>query len=189
MNRDSKAVEAYGPKCGCCATGHLVIRFRKETFEHKADHGPVTVEADRVPVSVCDNCSSVFVTAETSRVRHEYVCRTLGLIAPAEITEIRDRHGLTKAEFARITEFGESSISRWERGRLLPNPSSSRYLKLLQHNPSMVNWLMNSDARLTQETVVDAEPTSPRPRFRSLPPELIPSLAAKANRFALVPSY
>jgi len=186
MNRDYTVTQEFGPKCSCCATGHLVTRFQQDTFEHEADDGPTMVEADRVPFSVCDTCASVFVTAETARVRHEYVCRKLGLITPAEIKEIRDRHGLTKAEFARITKFGESSISRWERGRLLPNPSSSGFLKLLQHNPPMVEWLIKVDAGLTQETVADPELARHRPRFRFLPPELIASLEARATRFALV---
>jgi putative zinc finger/helix-turn-helix YgiT family protein len=186
MNRDYRVSEEIGPKCGCCATGHLVTRFQEDAFEHEGDDGPMLVEADRVPFDVCDTCGSVFVTAETARVRHEYVCRKLGLITPTEIKEIRDRHELTQADFARITKFGESSISRWERGRLLPNPSSSGYLKLLQHNPPMVEWLIKADAGLIQQSLAAPEPLRHRPRFRFLPPEDIASLEAKANRFALV---
>jgi len=189
MNKDHRATQEYGPRCGCCATGHLVTRFRRETFEHEAEDGPVMVEADRVPISVCDTCGSVFVTAETAKVRHEYVCRKLGLITPDEIREIRDRHGLKKAEFARITKFGESSISRWESGRLLPNASNSRYLKLLQHNPQMVVWLTEADTRLSQETVADPELEPRRLRFPSLPPDDTAILTARANRFALVAGF
>ncbi len=135
MNRDYAATQECGPKCGCCDTGHLVTQFRRETFEHETENGRVMIEADRVPISVCDTCKSVFVTGETAKVRHEYVCRKLGLITPDEIRAIRNRHGLKKAEFARITQFGESSISRWESGRLFPNASGSKYLKLLPAPP------------------------------------------------------
>jgi putative zinc finger/helix-turn-helix YgiT family protein len=189
MNRDYRFSQEHGPNCACCATGHLVTQFRKESFEHETEDGPVMVEADRVPINVCDTCGSVFVTALTAKVRHEYVCRMLGLITPDEIREIRERHGLTKTEFARITKFGESSISRWERGRLLPNASNSTYLKILQHDPQTVQWLVKASADLAHNTVAEPDPTARRCRFPSLPQEFITNLAAKAHRFALVASF
>lgn len=186
MNRDYAATQECGPKCGCCDTGHLVTQFRRETFEHETENGRVMIEADRVPISVCDTCKSVFVTGETAKVRHEYVCRKLGLITPDEIRAIRNRHGLKKAEFARITQFGESSISRWESGRLFPNASGSKYLKLLLRRPETVAWLIQDDADLTPAAIADFEPIHRHTQFPSLPPGLLESLIAKGNRFDLV---
>ena len=107
------------------------------------------------------------------------------MITPEEIREIRYRHGLTQADLAEITEFGESSISRWERGRLFPNGSSSKFLKLLHHNPELVASLKTA-ANLVEEKLADFDLTPRRTKFPSLPPELVATLAAKANRFALV---
>jgi putative zinc finger/helix-turn-helix YgiT family protein len=188
MNRDHRPIQEYGPRCGCCQTGHLVTQFRKERFEYESETGPITVDADRVPVDVCDTCHSVFVTAQTAKTRHEYVCRALGLITPAEIKEIRERHGLSQAEFARITKLGESSISRWERGRLLPSPSNSTFLKLLQRRPEAVDELLDgSVADPDGEAVSSIQDPAPRQsRFPSVPSDAWTWVSTRAARFALV---
>ena len=131
-------------RCECCAGGHLDVRFMRETIDHENEDGTIVVEAERVPFHVCDSCGSVFVTAETARARHEYVCRAIGVITPAEIRAIRERHRFSQAEFARITNLGVASLSRWESGRLLPSSSHSTYLRLLLDNPSNVDRLVGN---------------------------------------------
>ena len=76
-----------------------------------------------------------------ARVQHAAVCRALGLLTPEEIQAIRERFGPTQAEFARLTGIGEAIISRWERGRILPNRAMDRYLRLLDHNRANVTLL------------------------------------------------
>jgi putative zinc finger/helix-turn-helix YgiT family protein len=189
MNRDSMARQGSGPRCECCPTGQLKTQFRQETIEHESESGTISIPADRVPVSVCDTCGSIFVTAETARVRHEYVCRAIGAITPAEIRAIRDRHGLSQSEFSRVTKFGEASISRWERGRLLPSPSNNKYLKLLLHHPRVVEWLLESESCTeVDETPVLRLLSNPMHRFRHLPTAYLKPLSEKAARFALVGS-
>ena len=187
MNRDFRARQSSGPRCGCCSTGHLETQFRQETVSHESESGTMSIKADRVPVSVCDTCGSVFVTAETARVRHEYICRAVGVITPAEVRAIRDRHGLSQSEFSQITKFGEASISRWERGRLLPSPSNSKFLKLLLQHPQIVALLLESESCTeVHETPVIQSWLNPTHRFRHLPAANLPPLAERAARFSLV---
>jgi hypothetical protein len=40
-----------------------------------------------------------------------------------------------------LTGFGEATISRWERGRLLQNRANDRYLRLLAERPENVQFL------------------------------------------------
>ena len=75
------------------------------------------------------------------RLQHAAVCRALGLLTPAEIQAIRERLGPTQAEFAQLTGIGEATISRWERGRILPNRAMDHYLRLLDRNRANVALL------------------------------------------------
>ena len=138
MNQISTAGQGSGPECVCCPTGHLETRFIQETVEHESEGGTISIQADRVPVLVCDTCGSEFITGETAKIRHEYVCRAVGAITPAEIKALRERHGLSQHDLSRIAGFGEASISRWERGRLLPSPSNSKFLKGRRSRPNAV---------------------------------------------------
>jgi putative zinc finger/helix-turn-helix YgiT family protein len=189
MNREYGVKTNRGARCECCSTGQLETRFRKETIEHSAEEGTISIPANRVPVSVCNTCGSVYVTAETARIRHEYICRALGIITPAEIRQIRDRHGLSQAELSRITDFGEASISRWERGRLLPNRSNSRFLKLLLQHPHVVELLikLETESRAeVQEPAAAAGTPDWVNRFSHIPREDVGRASQMANRFSLV---
>ncbi len=172
--------------CPNCGNESLRLAYTDEVFDH-ADDGAatVTVRATNVPVEVCDRCGKSFVTKETLRVRHESVCRSLGLLTPAEIKAIRERHRLSQAEFAEITGLGEASISRWERGRLLPNRGNNAYLRSLRQNPELV-------AQLRREFCESQRESSSRlgsqgsARFRSLPAAEVRRHQVRARSFNLI---
>jgi transcriptional regulator with XRE-family HTH domain len=42
---------------------------------------------------------------------------------------------------AELTGIGKATISRWERGRMLPSRGMARYLGLLDHNPTNLTLL------------------------------------------------
>ncbi len=73
-------------------------------------------------------------------MRHEAVCRHLGLLTPAEIRGLRERYNLSRAAFARMTGFGDATLARWEKGEVVQNASSDRYLRLLT-DPNVMNRL------------------------------------------------
>ncbi len=119
--------------CPTCNTGRMHSKIITEHFPYEDDGKEVMVVAEDVPVEVCDNpeCREQLSGPEAARIRHEAICRALGLLTPAEIRAIRDRLNLTQADFARLTRLGEATICRWERGRLLQNPAMDRYLRLI----------------------------------------------------------
>lgn len=53
------------------------------------------------------------------------------LLTPAEIAAIREKKGLSRAEFARITKLGVASLTLWESGKREPNVANDYYLRLL----------------------------------------------------------
>jgi putative zinc finger/helix-turn-helix YgiT family protein len=131
------------PRCPNC--GHTPLRdatitdrFPYETGEEE----PVWVEVPDVPVQVCDQCGEQYLGPGAARAQHLAVCRALGLLTPDQIKAIRERLGPTQAEFARLTGIGEATISRWERGRMLPNRAMDRYLRLLNARPEEARTLL-----------------------------------------------
>jgi putative zinc finger/helix-turn-helix YgiT family protein len=143
--------------CPVCGRGVLESRIVDETFEFQSDDGLVRVEARGVPVEVCLDCGETLSGPEAARVRHAAICRALGLLTPEEIRGVRDRLGLTQADFARLTGFGEATISRWERGRLLQNRGNDRYLRILAGEPRAVSFLEGIGTHATSL----ASPTTP----------------------------
>jgi putative zinc finger/helix-turn-helix YgiT family protein len=128
----------------CANCGHTPLRVETvaDRFEYRVDgEGPITVEAENVPIEVCPSCGEKYFGPPAARVQHVAVCRALGLLTPEEIQAIRERLGPTQADFARLTGIGEATLSRWERGRVLPNRAMDRYLRLLDRNPTNVKLL------------------------------------------------
>src|SRR4051812_40729041 len=139
MNTGTKKKLQRCPECGHSPLREETITDR---FEYRADEEePISIEVAGVPVEVCPNCGERYFGPAAVRVQHAAVCRALGLLTPEEIQAIRERFGPTQAEFARLTGIGEATISRWERGRMLPNRAMDRYLRLLAQNPANIQTL------------------------------------------------
>src|SRR2546421_12140352 len=124
-----------GPRiCPSCGAPSLERRFVKDRFEYGAEDKTVWVEAENVPVEICARCHETFSGPEAARVRHDAICKTLGLLTPSEIRNLRERLGMTQEQFADWTGIGVATISRWERGRWLQTRAHDRFLRTLHEN-------------------------------------------------------
>jgi len=134
-----------------------------------------------VPIEVCDRCGEHYSGPEAAKVEHEAICRTLGLPTPSEIVALRQRLGMSQAELARLTEIGKATISRWERGRMLPTRALARYLRLLERNPTNVK-LLKTLASSPAGAVADSThpPQNPAPGVGS-PWQFEPVVGMKRN--------
>lgn len=139
-------------RCPACGAGKLKQNVVAEQFSYDGDRGAILVEAKDVPIRICDACGETFTGPEAARIRHEAICRALGLLTPDEIKALRERLGKTQQEFAELTGIGEATISRWERGRLLQNRANDNFLRLLAINPI--------NLKVLQELRVDTNPLS-----------------------------
>ena len=138
----------------CPNCGHAPLREETITdrVEYRADgEESLIVEVHDVSVDVCPKCGERYFGPAAARLQHAAVCRALGLLPPEEIQAIRERLGPTQSEFARLTGIGEATISRWERGRILPNRAMDRYLRLLDSNRANVT-LLKTFASLPADT-------------------------------------
>lgn len=85
-----------------------------------------------VPVRTCAACDLQYIDQHGERLRHEAICRHLGVLSPADIRSIRRGYGMTRAAFAHFTGLGEGNHwamgerSRHPESRQRPLPEASR---------------------------------------------------------------
>jgi DNA-binding transcriptional regulator YiaG len=90
-----------------------------------------------VPVRICTACGFKYMDEAAEEARHEAVCKYLGILTPRQIVALRMSYGLTRAEFAALTRFGEASLARWETGSILQNAANDQFLYLLHFSPNI----------------------------------------------------
>jgi putative zinc finger/helix-turn-helix YgiT family protein len=152
----------------------MVARRIRDQFEYGPDDERITVIAEAVPVLACLACGEMLFGPEAAAVRHQAICRALGLLSPAEIKALRERLGPDQGDFARLTGIGVATLSRWERGRLLQTRAMDRYLRLLDVLPQAARFL---------ETL--QKPAQESTTFH-LPSEAEAEARARAARFGLL---
>ena len=161
---------------GCPVCGSERIQTSIETDEFAYGAGPEAPQLRvQVTVKTCLDCGFQFTDDQAEDTRHEAVCRHLGVLAPREVRELRKRHGLSRAEFARLTRIGEASLARWESGSLIQNGAHDQFLRLLffpENLERLREALKQAGWRPLQTGVLESRPlsrrSSCRPRFRHL---------------------
>src|SRR5688500_18667338 len=100
--------------CGFCGASNVSTRFEEDKFMYGDGDSAVMLTA-LVPVHQCASCSAEFTDDSAEDVRHDTVCHHLSVLTPAQIRELRERHNLSRSQFAKLTRLGEATIARWER--------------------------------------------------------------------------
>lgn len=117
-------------ECPQCGKDSITTRWMLDSFKYGTGDSAVTLQVD-LPVRRCRACDLRFLDHEGERLRHEAVCRHLGVLSPAEIFGIRKVYGMSRAAFAEVSGLGEATLSRWESGAVIQNLANDRYLRLL----------------------------------------------------------
>ena len=132
----NQRIDEPPPECPECGEPAVTTRMTPQTFGYGNPENPVPLEAD-VPVRVCGCCGFEYLDKDGHEAQHTAVCRHFGVLTPAEIRHLRERHGLSRAEFADLTGLGEATIARWERGALIQNVGYDRFLRLLGRDDNL----------------------------------------------------
>lgn len=122
--------------CPACGAASLSTKFENQTFPYGESPRTVMLVA-KVGVRVCEECHFEFTDGEAEEVRHEAVCRHLGVMPPRDIRALRELYSLSRANFAAITKIGEASLARWETGQLIQNAALDQFLYLLQFQDNL----------------------------------------------------
>ena len=131
--------------CAVCGEVGVTIEWVHHTFTYGSGKSAAELTA-RVPVHRCDACDFEYLDEVGHRLRHDAVCRHLGVLPPAEIRRIRKRHDMTRAQFSEVTGIGEASLNRWENGINIQTHANDRYLRLLA-NPRTMRELQSPVVR------------------------------------------
>ena len=133
MNLSSSPTRA---KCPECEHGHLVPFSRDEEFDYDVGDESIKVVAKDVPVERCDSCGMVASGPAAARVRHDAVCSAAGFLTPTEYKAIREEQGWSQQHLANLTGSGVATVSRAERGRLMPNRIYDNVLRAIRDCPA-----------------------------------------------------
>ena len=137
-NQDSVDSAPGDLACPLCGGDSIVTVLSTDTFKYGSGNSAATLQVN-LPVRRCTSCQFEFVDHEGERLRHEAVCRHMRVLAPAQVREVRERYGMSRAAFAQLTALGEATLSRWENGVLIQNRAYDRYLRLLRKP-----WIMKA---------------------------------------------
>jgi DNA-binding transcriptional regulator YiaG len=136
MNEPIRAQRSVSEECPNCGSTNVTTRRSIDRFVYGSGSDAVELKAN-VPFRRCSDCTFEYTDSEAEDIRHEAVCRHLGVMAPAEVLDLRDSYDLTRAEFAEATRIGEASLARWETGQVIQNPANDNFLYLLRFRE---NW-------------------------------------------------
>ncbi len=93
----------------------------------------------------CPRCREVVLRMDQARELRERAFevyrRKYGLLAAGEIRAIRERHGLTQAQLARLLRLGANTLSRWEAGRNVQTAAMDVLLRLVRDVPGSLDYL------------------------------------------------
>ena len=121
----------------CDECGHdLMTTWHDHTFQHGSNEVAASVTV-RLPVRRCGHCDFDFLDDEGERLKHEAVCRHLGVLTPEDIRRIREHLGLSRSALAKLTGVGEALLSQWENGIKIQSPRYDRCLRTLSATPPL----------------------------------------------------
>ena len=116
--------------CPLCESKSIDTFLHSDAFKYGSGDSAVTLRVKNLPVRRCTSCDLEFIDHEGARLRHDAVCRHLGVLTPAQVREIREGHGMTRAAFAEATGLGAATLGRWETGAVVQNRANDLYLRL-----------------------------------------------------------
>lgn len=94
----------------------------------------------------CKNCSHEWVSpaqlkeslAQVTAIKR----RAQGFLAPQDIKDLRERHGLTQKQAAIIFGGGDNAFSKYERGEIYPSAAMDKLMRIFDTIPEVKNYLV-----------------------------------------------
>lgn len=176
--RRSKAWVRKEIACPLCGSEAITTSQRHQAVNYGSGKSAAELTVN-VPVRRCETCEFEFLDEEAERLKHEAICKHLGVLSPDEIRHIRGVHRMTRTRFAELTGLGEASLNRWENGLSIQTQANDRYLRLLGH-PEIIRHLEDIVASISSSPSLSL---SMKKRFRVL--EVTGAKRKEGERFQL----
>lgn len=95
--------------CAQCGATTVSTSWVDDTLVWGSGESAMTISV-RIPFRSCLSCDFTYLDDEAEDIRHNAVCRHLGVLTPSEIRGIREEYQMSEAEFARATGLGEATV-------------------------------------------------------------------------------
>lgn len=174
-------------ECPSCGSTSIYSTSEVERFQY-GDKEDATVLSASVRVHHCQGCGFAFTDRDASEIRHDAVCRHLGVLTPAEVRAVRERYSLSQAAFAELSKIGKASLARWESGVLVQNQANDNLLYLLTFSENFARLADRAGHTKAGSTnsVTNVVPFTPKLRTIGAPD--IERLKRESDRFELFPT-
>ena len=143
--RGKRGRELPDDACPTCGT---IMRSTREDVTMSVNGEEIRVA--NIAHLRCPKCGEGLFTlqnAEMMRLEAFDTYRgTHALLSPDEIRAIREQHGLTQAELARLLRLGGNTLSRWEAGRNVQTAAMDVLLRLIRDLPGSLEYLRDHAA-------------------------------------------
>jgi putative zinc finger/helix-turn-helix YgiT family protein len=149
--------------CALCGAASVRTEVRPESLQYGSGDDAASINV-QIPVRVCQSCHFEFTDAEADDMRHEAICRHLGVLVPSQISGIRKNYGYSRASWAELTGLGEASQARWENGQIIQNLANDRFLHLLMfpENVERLRERLNAAVDAGRQNTVKSTENDPR---------------------------
>jgi putative zinc finger/helix-turn-helix YgiT family protein len=158
--------------CVACGSTEISSKTVEETVEYGTGQPPAQIRVS-IPVVRCATCGAEYGGSEAEDIRHEAICRHLGVLSPKEILAIRSQRGLSRQKFAELTRLGVATLARWESGEVIQNPAMDAYLRLIARQE--IFQLLESNVRSDNSRTLGPDSGA------SLHAERFPTLASRGD--------
>jgi putative zinc finger/helix-turn-helix YgiT family protein len=170
----------FCPECG--VEGEIEIREGKETFHVKGE--PITVQTH---VAVCVSCEEEILDRELDSANLERAFTIYrqkhSLLSPTDIVRIRQKYGLSQRALARLLQWGDVTIHRYENGaiqdkvhdevlRFIEEPRNMN--SIYKRNTAVLPKTISLDLGKRLHSLLNDEPED---RFRAAARELLDTSA------------
>lgn len=137
----------YCEECGSEVDTKIILK--KETYEVCGESIEVNAQ-----ILVCENCGEELFCEELDQATliHAYneYRRRHKLLFPDEIKNIREQYGLSQRSFAKLLNWGDKTIHRYENGSIQDKAHNS-ILLLLREPENMKRYLLENEVLLEEK--------------------------------------
>ncbi len=127
-------------KTTCPACGHDEREAQSGTWSMKVPPnipGGV-IEIEDAIWEHCHHCGEDFIGHELDQAITRVQYQRLGLLAPEQIRQIREKTGLSATEMSQLLNAGDKSYTRWENGKSIQNKMTDTLLRLMDQHPELI---------------------------------------------------
>jgi len=142
--------------CPTCNKGFLEDETSDYDTVVKDGAQKISITVKNLKREKCPHCKEEFLgPVALDRIQNEKY-RTLDLLTPEQLKNIRKRLKFTQEEMSDLLCVGKKSYLRWERGLSIQNRSIDRYIRLVNENSTNVLFLKDLQ-HLNKENAYDKE--------------------------------